>query len=95
MNTSGAEAGNKGDNVRSDCWVRLKPITTGGLNLKLTSRVEVLYGDANRKLIHDMLHFFEIMNAEVEVQDAGALPFVIMARVETAVRRLELDKGKR
>ena len=95
MNTNCGEAGNRGDSVRSDCWVRLKPTTTGGLNLKLTSRVDVLYGDANRKLIHDMLHFFEIKNAEVEIEDAGALPFVIMARLETAVRRLAFDKGKR
>ena len=95
MKTSCAEAGNKGDNVRSDCWVGLKFTAAGGLNLKLTSKVEVLYGDANRKLIRDMLDFFEIKNAEIEVEDGGALPFVIMARVETAVRRLGLDKGKR
>lgn len=95
MSAKYAEAGNRGERVRSDCWVNLKLTDTGGIQLKLKSKVEVLYGDSIRQLINDMLEFFEITDMEIELEDAGAVPFVIMARLETAVRRLGVDKGKR
>jgi citrate lyase subunit beta/citryl-CoA lyase len=95
MSTNYAEAGNKGEAIRSDCWVGLKLADTGGIKLKFNSKVEVLYGDSIRKLIHEMMHYFEIKHIEIEFEDSGALPYVIMARIEAAVRRLGLDKGKR
>jgi citrate lyase subunit beta/citryl-CoA lyase len=95
MSTNYAEAGNKGRAIRSDCWVGLKLTDTGGIKLKFNSKVEVLYGDSIRKLIHEIMHYFEIKHIEIEFEDSGALPYVIMARVEAAVRRLGLDKGKR
>ena len=95
MSTTYAEAGNKGDSVRSDCWVGLKLQESGGIQLTLKSKVEVLYGESIRKLVNEMLEYFEIGNAEIEVIDAGALPYIIMARVEAAIRRLGVDKGKR
>jgi citrate lyase subunit beta/citryl-CoA lyase len=60
----------------------------------MKSKVETLYGEANRALIREGLAFFGIEEALVEVEDSGAVPFVIMARLETAVRRLGLDNGK-
>jgi citrate lyase subunit beta/citryl-CoA lyase len=95
MGTNTAEAGNRGDTVRSDCWVGLTLIETGGINIKLKSKVEVLYGESISELVLDMMKFFEIENAEVEIEDSGAVPFVLMARIETAVRRLGRDWGKR
>ncbi len=90
-----AEAGNRGDSVRSDCWVSIQLNSDGGIKLNLKSKVKVLYGESIEALIHLMLDFFEIKHAEVAVEDYGALPFVIMARVEGAVRRLGIDNGKR
>lgn len=95
MNENYVESGNKGSKVRSDCWVRIKNTSDGGLILNFRSKVEPLYGDSIRKLIHDMLDFFQIKNAVIDFEDYGGLPFVIMARIETALRRLGLDKGKR
>jgi citrate lyase subunit beta/citryl-CoA lyase len=95
MSAKYAEAGNRGESVRSDCWVNLKLTDAGGIRLKLKSKVEVLYGESIRELINDMLQFFAITDVEMQLEDAGAVPFVIMARVETAVRRLGVDKGKR
>lgn len=46
-----------------------------------------MYGEANRRLITDMLHQLEIKNLRVEMEDCGALPWVIMARLECALRR--------
>jgi citrate lyase subunit beta/citryl-CoA lyase len=95
MSDNYAEAGNRGEAIRSDCWVGLKCSDTGGIKLKFNSKVEVLYGDSIRKLIHEMMNYFKIKHIEIEFEDSGAVPYVIMARIETAVRRLGLDKRKR
>lgn len=94
MSSNYAEAGNRGDSVRSDCWVGLEITGSGGVKLDLKSKVDVLYGESIRKLVDDMMQFFGIANCEIEVEDRGAVPYVMMARIETAVRRLGADKGK-
>jgi citrate lyase subunit beta / citryl-CoA lyase len=83
-----AEAGRRGSDVRSDCWVKITPTTTGGLRLALKTKVEIMYGDATRALVLDTLARLGVANATVEMEDAGALPFVQTARLEAAVRRL-------
>lgn len=96
MSVKTAEAGNKGDKIRSDCWVSLK-VGDGikGINFKLESKVKVLYGDSIMELVFSMMEFFGIKDIEIEMIDTGALPFVIMARVEAALKRLGLDNGKK
>ncbi len=96
MSVKTAEAGNKGDKIRSDCWVSLK-VGDGikGINFKLESKVKVLYGDSIRELVFSMMEFFGIKDIEIEMIDTGALPFVIMARIEAALKRLGLDNGKK
>jgi citrate lyase subunit beta/citryl-CoA lyase len=90
-----AEAGNRGEAVRSDCWVKITPKNEGGIRLQLKSKVEALYGESIRQLVRDVLQFFGIEHAEVEMEDSGAVPFVQMARLEAAIRKLKLDGGKR
>jgi citrate lyase subunit beta/citryl-CoA lyase len=85
------EAGRRGADVRSDCWISIEPTDSGGISLDLKSKVEAMYGASVRSTVEDGLKFFGIKNARVQVEDQGALPFVIMARLETAVRRL--DRG--
>ncbi len=92
-NILSSEAGRRGDDVRSDCWVRLTPTDSGGIELDLKSKVESMYGDSIRALVADELAALDVGNAKVELEDAGALPFVIMARVECAVRRLCASGG--
>ena len=89
-----AEAGNYGSQIRSDCWVGFTAKKTGGITLNLESKVDVLYGDSIRKLFMEMLSFFEIEHAQVDIKDSGAVPFVLMARFESAIKKLGLDKGK-
>ena len=86
-----AAAGRRGPDVRSDCWVQITPTTAGGLDVQLKTKVEVMYGDASRRLIRDVLAKLGVTNARVEVEDSGALPFIQMARLEAAVRRLVGD----
>ncbi len=89
------EAGNRGEKVRSDCWIGLEPRTSGGLQIELTSKVEKLYGESIRQLVREMMDFFGIANARIQVEDFGAVSFVLMARIESAVRKAGLDGGKR
>lgn len=89
-----AQTGNKGIGVRSDCFIALELRNSGGINLNMNSKVEVMFGKANRRLIYDILAYFEIENAIVQVDDSGALPFVIAARLEAAIKLvLQTDKN--
>ncbi len=88
MNRLTATAGNAGPKVRSDCKITLELRQRGGIDIDLTSKVQALYGDSITSLCIDILRFFKIRNAKVIITDSGALPFVIAARLEAAVRKL-------
>ncbi len=80
--------GNKGKGVRSDCQVILEITDSGGVKIELTSKVNALYGKSICKEVEEILGFFEIKNARVVIEDSGALPFVLAARIEAAVKML-------
>ena len=81
-----AEAGRRGDDVRSDCWVKITMADSGGVDLDLTTKVESMYGDATRELVHNALTALSVVHAKVEIADKGALPFVILARLSNSSR---------
>jgi citrate lyase subunit beta / citryl-CoA lyase len=82
-----AEAGRSGGDVRSDCHVRFEPRDCGGIELDLSSRVEAYYGDSIRDQARRVLADLGVGHAQVKIDDMGALPFVIAARIEIAVLR--------
>jgi len=84
------EAGRTGDDVRSDLFVSLDETTSGGIELELTSKVELYYGDAIREQVATLLTGLGVEHACVTIRDGGALPFCIAARVEAAARRAGL-----
>lgn len=88
MRKSIATAGNSGPKVRSDCEIILELRSVGGNSIDLTSKVKVLYGQSIEKLVTEILDFFGIKHAFVKINDSGALPFVIAARMESAVKQL-------
>lgn len=94
MNSKEFSSGSKGDKVRSDCFVKIKITEEEGIKISVKSKVDILYGRSIEELIHKLINFYQIKNCEVEIDDKGALPFVIMARMEAAVRGLGLDGGK-
>ena len=47
--------GNKGKTVRSDCFISFEMKGTGGIEIGLESKVETMYGNANRKLAKEIL----------------------------------------
>lgn len=88
-----AEAGRRGADVRSDCWVKITPTASGGVAVDVKTKVETMYGESIRRLVLDTLSRLDLPNAKVELEDSGALPFVMTARIEAAVRRLYGEAG--
>jgi citrate lyase subunit beta / citryl-CoA lyase len=80
--------GNKGKTIRSDCFVTLELKDDGGIDLQLESKVEVMYGESIRRLANEVLAFFGIKNVFLKIEDSGALPLVITARIEAAIKKL-------
>ena len=80
--------GNAGPRVRSDIEVTLEITGSGGHELKIKSKVKSMYGKAIETQCRDLLSNLRRQNARLSVNDTGALPFVIAARVEAAVRAL-------
>jgi citrate lyase subunit beta/citryl-CoA lyase len=89
MNTSAVITGNSGPKVRSDCEIELEITSGGGVVIELTSKVKALYGESIRKLISGVMGYFGVTDAIVRINDSGALPFVIMARLEAAIKKVK------
>ncbi len=81
------EAGRRGDDVRSDLHAAVEIRDGGGIDLALKSRVAAYYGDSLRRQAEETLRALGVAHARVEIDDQGALPFVVEARIEAAARR--------
>jgi citrate lyase subunit beta/citryl-CoA lyase len=88
MERSPAVSGNAGPKVRSDCEIKLEITSGGGYSIDLVSKVKALYGNSINDLVKEILKFFGIKNARIVIADSGALPFVISARLEAAIKQL-------
>jgi citrate lyase subunit beta / citryl-CoA lyase len=89
-----ASAGQRGEKIRSDCFIEIEIKESGGIDINLTSKVQLMYGTSIKEQIKLMCSFFEIKNALITIEDAGALPFVIAARFEAALKRIYPDITK-
>ena len=89
-----SSGGKRGDSVRSDCYFEIELKNSGGIKIDLKSKVETMYGESIKQMILDMSNFFGLKDAKILIEDNGALPFVLAARFELAVKRLfpELKK---
>ena len=85
MSTTG-QAGRRGDRVRSDCWISVELKESGGISVAVKSRVQSMYGASILKSVEQGLEALGVEHAVVEVVDAGAVPFLIWARLEAAVK---------
>src|SRR6266702_7873461 len=84
--TRTGRAGHCGGTVRSDCRVTVEPATSGGVRLSTKSRVAAYYGDSIRQTVLEIVKSFGVSDARVSIEDEGALPFSIAARVEAALQ---------
>jgi citrate lyase subunit beta / citryl-CoA lyase len=89
------EAGQWGKEIRSDIHVIFEARASGGIEISLESRVSAYYGSAILRQAREVLDELAVKHARVAIHDEGALPFVIAARLEAAVRRAGLALGKR
>ncbi len=88
-----ATSGNKGKGIRSDCMVSVEITDNGGHEIRVESKVKAMFGNSILKLCTDVLQYFEIESAKVVIEDFGALPLVITARLEAAIKKIiETDK---
>ncbi len=79
-------------NTSSDCWIRLDVRKSGGIQVEQQSKVQSMYGRSISQTISRMLEFYDIQNAHLTIQDSGALPFVLRARIEAAIKSCFPDK---
>ena len=75
-----------GKDVRSDLHVRFEP-RESGIEIELISRVSLYYGEDIRRQAAEVLKALGVNSGKLTITDEGALPFVIAARIEAAVRR--------
>ncbi len=87
------EAGRSGKDIRSDIRVVLEPKTSGGVQIEVVSAVTPQ--DVILNQVGATLRELGVEHARVSVEDTGALPFVIAARVEGAARRAGLSAERR
>ncbi len=80
-------SGKRGDSVRADCFIGLtsRPGTSNKIILK--SKVKALFGKSIVTLAEKIVAFYGIDGVEVLIEDTGALPFTLAARLENACRK--------
>ncbi|NOZ78489.1 MAG: citrate lyase ACP [Acidobacteria bacterium] len=81
-----AHAGPSGEKIRSDLVVRYEP-GEAALAVRMTSKVAYLYGEAIEAAARRVAAAFGVTTGTLVVEDFGALEWVILARVETCLRR--------
>jgi len=80
------QAGPLGTRIKSDCQVFYKP-GPKALKIEIESKVDVLFSKTIRDLAESTFAKLGITTGDVEIKDFGALPFVMMAQIETVVKR--------
>jgi citrate lyase subunit beta/citryl-CoA lyase len=81
------EAGQRGPKVRSDCWIEVQLEDAGGLQIGLKSKVAGIFGASIEQQMRDGCSALGVTDAVVRIEDMGALPMTLAARLEAAVRR--------
>ncbi len=87
-------AGRMDDTTRSDCLVEVELKNRGGITLVLESKVDSLYGDSIRGELAEACASLGLVHAAFRMTDQGALPYVLGARIEAAIRRALPDTVK-
>lgn len=75
-----------GTTERADCHITVQEAERPSLTI--SSKVQVTYGAALRREVMTVLTALGAQDLAVSVDDQGALPYTVVARVEAAVRRL-------
>jgi len=79
-------AGAKGEKPRSDLRAKYTP-SKKPLSISVKSTVETLFGKAIKLQTKNICKDLHIKTGTIEIEDFGALPFVIAARLEAAIKQ--------
>jgi len=74
------------NNKKSDCTV-IYSVNSKKIEIKLNSKLNVLYGKSIIKTAKNTLKNLGINKGTLKIDDYGALPFVIEARIEAAIKK--------
>jgi citrate lyase subunit beta/citryl-CoA lyase len=85
------EAGKRGPKVRSDCWIEVEIRPSGGIEIQMQSKVGGMFGERITALLTEGCRVLGVDHAHITLEDQGALPFTLAARLETAVRRAGVE----
>jgi len=80
------EAGHTGEEVRSDLLVAVELTDSGGIQVAMTSSIGKLYQKSVEGAVAKVLGELGVTDAVVAIDDLGALPFTVEARIEAAAR---------
>ncbi len=86
-----ASAGNHSPDVRLDCRITVRAAESQAGQVRVQSKVGSFYQESIESLVHAGLEALDASDLSVEVEDSGALPYTLLARLEAAIRRLRPD----
>ncbi len=78
--------GPSGEKPRSDLRATFT-LSSDPLEINITSKVQSLYGKSIHSLAKDVCQTLGVRTGKLEIEDFGALPYVIMARLEALLKR--------
>ncbi len=79
-------SGAKGEKPRSDLRVKYTP-SKKPLSISVVSTVATLFGKAIKQQSEDICKGLQVRTGTIEIEDFGALPFVIAARLEAVIKQ--------
>jgi citrate lyase subunit beta/citryl-CoA lyase len=83
-------SGAKGEKPRSDLRVKYTP-SKKPLSISVKSTVNTLFGKAIKQQTGSICKDLQVRTGTIEIEDFGALPFVIAARLEAAIKQAHPD----
>ena len=81
-------AGAKGEKPRSDLCVKYTP-SRKPLSISVKSTVNTLFGKAIKQQTEGICEDLQVRTGKIEIEDFGALPFVIAARLEAVIKKAD------
>ncbi len=76
-----------GNEKKDDCVVTVDLSHKESLEVHINSKIKFMFGELMEDAVKDALKDLNIDYGKVEVQDFGALDFIIKARTKTATKR--------
>lgn len=81
-------AGEKGNKARGDCHITYLPDTNRSLEIQVKSREQDADTKAIKKLAENVFDWFGLDHGTVCIDDAGAVDFVLTARLEGCIKQV-------